>query len=115
MKISSTAILKIVSGFAIVLAIAFAGGAYFFFHQSLQAQSALTQQTEELESASTKIKELEAKTKELESKNEEATASIEKFSQSNKELVTQLDELNKEVAAYEALQKKPKPKAKAKN
>ena len=59
----------------------------------------MTQQTEELESASAKIKELEAKTKELESKNEEATASIEKFSQSNKELATQLDELNKECMA----------------
>ena len=115
MKISTTAIFKIISGFAIVLAIAGGGGAYYAYHQSLQAQSALTQQTEELESAGAKIKELEAKVKELQTKSEEDAASIEKFSQSNKELTSQLDQLNKEVATYESLTKKPRAKAKAKN
>ena len=115
MKISTTAIFKIISGFATVLAIAGGGGAYYAYHQSLQAQSALTQQTEELESAGAKIKELEAKVKELQTKSEEDAASIEKFSQSNKELTSHLDQLNKEVATYESLTKKPRAKAKAKN
>ena len=59
--------------------------------------------------------ELDAKVKELQAKNDEANASIDKFSQANKELTTQLDELNKEVASFEALQKKSKVKPKAKN
>jgi len=115
MKISSTTVLKIVSGFATVLAIAGGAGAYFSYRQALQAQSALTQQTEELDGASAKIKELEGKVKELQAKNDEASATVEKFTQSNKELTTQLEELNKEVANFEALQKKSKAKVKAKN
>jgi len=115
MKISSTAVFKIISGIATVLALAGAGATYFSYRQALQAQSTLAQQNEELEGAAGKIKELESKVSELKSKNEEANAAIEKFTQSNKELTTQLEELNKEVASYEAMQKKPKSKTKAKN
>ena len=114
MKISTAAIFKIISGLATVIAIAGGVGTYYSYRQALQAQATLTQQTEELDSAGAKIKELEGKVKELQTKNEEANATIEKFSQSNKELSTQLEELNKEVANYEALTKKSKAKAKPK-
>lgn len=110
MKISSSIVFKIISGFATVIAIGGVAGTYYGYNQTRQAQSALAQQTEELESASAKIKELEGKIKELQAKNDESTSTIEKFTQSNKELSTQLEALNKQVAEFEALHKKTKSK-----
>ena len=112
MKISSTTLFKIISGLTTVLALGGGAGTYYSYKLSQQAQGALAQQTEELEGASAKIKDLEGKLKELETKNEEASSTIEKFANSNKELNNQLEELNKQIAAVEALQKKSKNKAK---
>jgi septal ring factor EnvC (AmiA/AmiB activator) len=112
MKISSQAVFKIISGFATVLALAGGAGTYFSYKLSQQAQASLAQQTEELESAGAKIKELEGKVKELQTKNDDASAALEKFTSANKELTTQLEELNKEIANYESMQKKNKAKPK---
>lgn len=112
MKISSNTVLKIICGFTTSLAIAGAYGTYYFYHQNLQTQSTLAQQSEELENAGAKLKETLEKLKEAQSKNEESLASIEKFSVANKELSAELEQLTKQVATYEAMQKRPKSKGK---
>ena len=112
MKISSLTVYKILTTLTTVLALGAGGVTYFSYKLSQQAQSALTQQSEELNSAGAKIKELEEKVKDLENQNSESTASLDKFSNSNKELTTQLEQLNKQLSELEALQKKAKSRAK---
>jgi len=115
MKISSLTVFKILTAFSTVLALGAGGATYFSYKLSQQAQNALSQQIEELNSAGAKIKELEEKIKDLETKNSESAASLDKFSNANKELTTQLEELNKQLAEFEAIQKRAKQKAKLKS